>query len=78
VHVVDAAGNPIIIRALLEYAINDPAALYIATAGDVRVLFNQAEQVVREVCTHLPLLGEKVRRRRRRRVWGGRKLRGGT
>jgi hypothetical protein len=38
------------------------------------VLFNQAEQVVREVCTHLPLLGEKVRRRRRRRVWGGRKI----
>ena len=30
-HVVDAAGNPIIVRALLEFAIEDPAALKIAT-----------------------------------------------
>lgn len=58
-NVVDAAGNPIIVRALLEYNVEDPAALQIATGGSTSVLFNQAEQVVREACTKLPLLGEK-------------------
>lgn len=58
-HVVDGSGNPIIVRALLEFEINDPAALYIATNSNLGVLFNQAEQVVREACSHLPLLAEK-------------------
>ena len=46
-------------RALLEFAIEDPAALKIATNMSLAVLFNQAEQVVREACTRLPLLGER-------------------
>ena len=29
--VIDASGNPIIVRALLEYAVDDPAALKIST-----------------------------------------------
>lgn len=58
-HLVDASGNPIIIRAMMEYAVVDPAALFIATDNNKGVLFNQAEQVVREACTKLPLLGEK-------------------
>lgn len=58
-HVVDSAGNPIIVRALLEFAIEDPAALKIATNMSLSVLFNQAEQVVREACSRLPLLGER-------------------
>jgi SPFH domain / Band 7 family len=58
-HVVDAAGNPIVVRALLEYSIEDPAALHIAANGSLPVLFNMAEQVVREACTHLPLVGER-------------------
>ena len=57
-NVIDAAGNPIIIRALLEYAIEDPAALHIAVNDSLAVLHNQAEQVVREACSRLPLLGE--------------------
>ena len=56
-HVIDAAGNPIIVRALLEYAIEDPAALHIATNSSLQVLFNMTEQVVRQECTALPLLG---------------------
>jgi len=56
--VIDAAGNPIIVRALLEYAVSDPAALRIATNGSLLVLFNAVEQVVREGCSSLPLLGE--------------------
>lgn len=56
--VVDLSGNPIIVRALLEFAIEDPAALFIATNNSLDVLFNQAEQVVREACSRLPLLGE--------------------
>jgi regulator of protease activity HflC (stomatin/prohibitin superfamily) len=58
-HVVDSAGNPIIVRALLEYSIDDPAALRIATNSSLQVLFNQAELTVREACGRLPLLGEK-------------------
>lgn len=58
-NVIDAAGNPIIVRALLEYAIEDPAALRIAVNDDLRVLINMAEQTVREACTRLPLIGEK-------------------
>ena len=58
-HVVDAAGNPIIVRALLEYSVEDPAALHIATNSSLQVLFNSAEQVVREACSRLPLLGER-------------------
>jgi hypothetical protein len=58
-HLVDAVGNPILVRALLEFAVEDPAALYIATNASLSVLFNQAEQVVREACTRFPLLGEK-------------------
>ena len=57
-HVVDAAGNPIIVRALMEFAVEDPAALHIATNDSLSVLHNQAEQVVREACSRLPLLGE--------------------
>lgn len=57
-HVIDAAGNPIIVTALLEYSIEDPAALHIALSSDLTVLFNMAEQVIREACTGLPLLGE--------------------
>jgi len=56
-NVIDAAGNPIIVRALLEYAVEDPAALRIATDNSLTVLFNMAEQVVREACSRLPLLG---------------------
>lgn len=56
--VIDAAGNPIIVKALLEYSIVDPAALHIALAGNRTVLFNMAEQVVREACSRLPLVGE--------------------
>ena len=59
--VVDAAGNPIEVRALLEYAVEDPAALSIAAAGSLYVLYNMAEQVVREACSHLPLVGERGR-----------------
>lgn len=58
-HVVDASGNPIEVRALLEYSVDDPAALYIAANGSLPVLFNMAEQVVREACGHLPLVGER-------------------
>ena len=58
-HVVDASGNPIVVRALLEYAVEDPAALQIAANGSLYVLFNMAEQVVREACGHLPLVGER-------------------
>ena len=36
----------------------DPAALHIATNDSLAVLHNQAEQVVRESCSKLPLLGE--------------------
>eukprot|EP00906_Rhabdomonas_costata_P037922 RCo053514 len=57
-HVIDSAGNPIIVSALLEYAIVDPAALHIATDDSLLVLFNMTEQVVRQECTRLPLLGE--------------------
>lgn len=57
-HVIDATGNPIVVRALLEYAIHDPAALYIATSSSLMVLINMAEQVVRVACSKLPLLGE--------------------
>jgi hypothetical protein len=60
-NVVDAAGNPIIVRALLEYAVEDPAALHIATNDSLTVLYNQAEQVVRAVCAQLPLLGDHGR-----------------
>jgi len=56
-HVIDAAGNPIIIRALLEYTIEDPAALQIATNSSLSVLLNMAEQTVREACSKYPLLG---------------------
>ena len=59
IHVVDAMGNPIIVRALLEFSVDDPAALHIATNSSTAVLINQAEQVVREACTRLPLLGER-------------------
>jgi len=58
-HVVDASGNPILVRAMLEYAVDDPAALQIAANGSLYVLFNMAEQVVREACGHLPLVGER-------------------
>ena len=57
-HVIDSAGNPIIVSALLEYAIDDPAALHIATNSSLLVLFNMTEQVVRTAVTALPLLGE--------------------
>jgi hypothetical protein len=43
----------------LEYSIDDPAALRIATNSSLQVLFNQAELTVREACGRLPLLGEK-------------------
>lgn len=56
-HVIDAAGNPIIIRALLEYTVEDPAALQIATNSSLSVLMNMAEQTVREACSKYPLLG---------------------
>lgn len=59
INVLDASGNPLIIRALLEYAVTDPASLFIATDNSTLVLFNMAEQVVREAVTKLPLLGEK-------------------
>ena len=49
-HVVDASGNPIVVRALLEFAVDDPASLSIAANGSLYVLFNMAEQVVREAC----------------------------
>ena len=58
-HLVDSTGNPILVRALLEFAVEDPASLYIATNASLGVLFNQAEQVVREACTRYPLLGDK-------------------
>jgi len=58
-NLVDAVGNPILVRALLEFSVEDPAALFIATNASLSVLFNQAEQVVREACTRFPLLGEK-------------------
>jgi hypothetical protein len=57
-NVIDAAGNPIIVRALLEYGVVDPAAFHIATQGNAGVLFNMAEQTVRVACAALPLLGE--------------------
>jgi hypothetical protein len=44
-HVIDAAGNPILVRALLEYSIDDPAALRIACNNSTLVIFNMAEQV---------------------------------
>lgn len=47
------------VSALLEYSVVDPAALYIACANNLSVLLNQTEQVVRNACTTLPLLGEK-------------------
>jgi hypothetical protein len=58
-NLVDSTGNPIVVRALLEYAVDDAAALKIATDNSLTVLFNQAEQVVREACLKHPLLGEK-------------------
>ena len=54
----DCAGNPIVISGLLEYSIFDPASLYIATRNNLQVLTNSAEQVLRNACTTLPLLGE--------------------
>jgi hypothetical protein len=57
-HVIDAAGNPILVRALLEYAIDDSAAFHIATSSNTQVLFNMTEQVVRSTCTKLPLLSD--------------------
>jgi membrane protease subunit (stomatin/prohibitin family) len=56
--VIDAAGNPIIVRALLEFAVEDAAALHIATNDSLAVLFNMAEQVIRQTCTLLPLVGD--------------------
>lgn len=56
--VIDASGNPIIVRALLEYAVEDPAALFIATDNNMSVLYNMTEQVVRSACSRLPLVGE--------------------
>jgi regulator of protease activity HflC (stomatin/prohibitin superfamily) len=56
--VIDKVGNPIVVSALLEYSVEDPAALRIAANGDMHVLYYQAEQVVRETCARLPLLGE--------------------
>jgi regulator of protease activity HflC (stomatin/prohibitin superfamily) len=50
-HVVDAGGNPIEVRALLEYSVRDPAALQICLRDDLTVLFNAAEQVVRTACS---------------------------
>lgn len=58
-HVLDGAGNPIIVRALLEYGVEDPGALFIATQNNIAVLYNMAEMVVRVACSHLPLLGER-------------------
>ena len=56
-NIIDAAGNPVVIRALLEYSVDDPAALAIATNNTPTVLFNMAEQVVRETVAGLPLQG---------------------
>jgi regulator of protease activity HflC (stomatin/prohibitin superfamily) len=56
--VIDKAGNPIVVSALLEFSVEDPAALRIAADRDLNVLYYQAEQVVRETCAKLPLLGE--------------------
>ncbi len=56
-NIIDSAGNPIIVRALLEYSVDDPAALCIATNNTPTVLFNMAEQVVRETCAGMPLQG---------------------
>ena len=36
-NIIDASGNPIIVRALLEYSVDDPAALYIATNNQPQV-----------------------------------------
>jgi regulator of protease activity HflC (stomatin/prohibitin superfamily) len=58
-NVIDAAGNPIIVRAILEYCVEDAAALHIATNSSITVLLNMAEQVVREACSRWPLLGEE-------------------
>jgi regulator of protease activity HflC (stomatin/prohibitin superfamily) len=58
-NVVDASGNPIVVRCVLEFAVEDPEALQIAANGSLYVLFNMAEQVVREACSHLPLVGER-------------------
>lgn len=35
-NIIDASGNPIIVRALLEYSVDDPAALCIATNNSPR------------------------------------------
>ena len=35
-NIIDAAGNPIIVRALLEYSVDDPAALCISTNNTPR------------------------------------------
>ena len=43
--VIDAVGNPIIVRGLLEFGVEDAAALHIATNSSFSVLFNMAEQV---------------------------------
>lgn len=56
---VDGVGNPILVRAILEFAVEDPAALFIATNASLTPLFNSAEQCVREACTRYPLLGER-------------------
>lgn len=44
---------------MIEYAIEDPAALRLAVNDNLLVLINMAEQIVREACTRLPLIGEK-------------------
>ncbi len=43
--VIDQSGNPIIVRGLLEFGVEDAAALHIATNSSFAVLFNMAEQV---------------------------------
>ena len=58
-HLLDGSGSPIVVRALLEYGVEDPGALFISTNNNISVLFNMAEQVVRVECSHLPLIGEK-------------------
>ena len=56
---VDGVGHPILVRSILEFAVEDPAALFIATNASLTPLFNSAEQCVREACTRYPLLGER-------------------
>ena len=52
--VVDSNGNPIIISAIVNYKIADPAKYIVFILGDYGYIVNQAEAVIKRIASKYP------------------------